>query len=132
MALYLDTSAFVKLFCKEEHSGALRAWLEERHEDLVASDLLRTEALRVARKLSPEATLLARQLLEAVSLVTVSSDICERAADLDPDIMRSLDAIHVATALALGDRLSAVVTYDARMADACAAYGLRVEAPRER
>ena len=132
MAVYLDTSAFVKLFCEEEHSDQLRAWLGSRREDLVASDLLRTEALRVARKISPQATLLARQFLEAVSLVLVSSDICERAAGLDPDIMRSLDAIHLATALALGDRLTAVVTYDSRMAEACSTYGLRIEAPGQR
>jgi len=52
-----------------------------------------------------------------------------RAAELDPSTLRSLDAIHLATALEAGDELTAVVTYDARMSEAAEQLGLRVLAP---
>ena len=130
MAHYCDTSAFLKLVVAEEGSTALRAWATQPGVTLVASDLLRTEALRAARRHSPQALLQARTLLDAVALVAVSSDICERAAELDPSILRSLDALHLATALMLGDDLEGVVTYDERLAAACAAHGVPVIAPR--
>lgn len=129
MAWYLDTSAFVKLVVREKHSAALRRSLTGEGIDLVGSDLLRTEALRAARMHSVEALRRTRELLEAVTLVRVTSDICERAAELDPSILRSLDALHVATALSLGDAVSGVITYDLRMAAACEVHGLKVSAP---
>ncbi len=130
MPYYLDTSAFVKLVVAEEDSAALRAWALDPGVRLVASDLLRTEALRAARRHSPAALLQTRALLEAVTLMVVTADVCERAAELDPMILRSLDALHLASALALGDDLQAVVTYDDRLAQACAAHGVPVIAPR--
>lgn len=130
MAYYVDTSAFLKMVVAEGHSDALRAWVERTDEDLIASDLLRTEALRAARHHSPAALAQTRVLLEGLTLVTVSTEICERAADLDPSILRSLDALHLATALMLGDQLHGVVTYDDRLAAACAAHGVAVIAPR--
>jgi predicted nucleic acid-binding protein len=54
----------------------------------------------------------------------------DAAGFLDWPRLRSLDAIHLATALALGDDLDAIMTYDQRMADAARGFGLRVEAPR--
>lgn len=129
MTYYLDTSAFLKLVFAEPESKALRAWAGTGMGEFASSDLLRTEALRAARKDSPEALLDVRAALEAIDLVSVTSDICERAAELDPSIMRSLDALHLATALALGDDLRAVVTYDERLAAACALHGVRVVAP---
>lgn len=130
MAHYLDTSAFVKLVVAEEDSAALRTWALDPGVHLVASDLLRTEALRAARRHSPAALLQTRALLEAVTLMTVTADVCERAAELDPMILRSLDALHLASALALGDDLQAVVTYDDRLTQACVAHGVPAIAPR--
>ena len=130
MAHYLDTSAFLKLVVTEAESRALRKWATADGVVLVSSDLVRTEALRAARRHSPAALLQARTLLEAVALMALTSDICERAAELDPSILRSLDALHLASALALGDDLQAVVTYDERLAAACAAHGVAVVAPR--
>ena len=130
MAHYLDTSAFLKLVVAEAESEPLRRWAVSNSIQLVASDLLRTEALRAARRHSPEALLRTRAALETVALVAVTADICERAAELDPSILRSLDALHLATALALGDDLEAVVTYDERLAAACSAHGVPVLAPR--
>lgn len=129
MAVYLDTSAFVKLVVKEPYTQDLCTWLRARDVHVVASELLRTEGLRAARRHSVAAVGKMRTALEAVELVAVSTDVCERAAELDVRIPRSLDAIHVATALTVGDRLDAVVTYDSRLAEACQSYGLRVESP---
>lgn len=127
MALYVDTSAFLKLVVKERESTALRRAVAGRQ--LASSALLRTEALRAARSHSTAALGRARQSLDAIALIAVSDSLCERAAELDPSIMRSLDALHVASALLLGDDLEAVLTYDARMAAACALVGVRVLAP---
>jgi predicted nucleic acid-binding protein len=129
VTFYLDTSAFLKLVVSEPESRALLRWLRKQKAELVSSELMRVEALRTARRHSPEAFAEARSRLDVVTLMTVTSDVCERAAELDPSIVRSLDAVHLATALMLGDQLTAVVTYDQRLVDACAAHGIRVEAP---
>ena len=71
----------------------------------------------------------ARAVLDAVTFVSVSADVCERAADLDPDTLRSLDAIHLAAALELGDELEGIITYDGRLAAAAQARGIVVFAP---
>jgi len=70
-----------------------------------------------------------REMLRAVHLISLTSDICESAAELDPAIMRSLDAAHLATALQLGSELEGVVTYDERMSEAAAQLGVRVLSP---
>lgn len=129
MALYLDTSAFVKLVTRERNTAALRAWLESQDEDLVSSDLLRTEALRAAKRHSLPAVQRTRDLLSAVTLIHVTTNICERAAELDPAILRSLDALHLATALTFADSLVGLVTYDDRLASACELHGVRTLSP---
>ena len=129
MAFYLDTSAFLKLVVAEDGSASMRAWATGDGVQMVASDLLRTEALRASRRHSPAALLQARLLLESVHLMALTADICDRAAELDPSILRSLDALHLAIALMLGDELEAVVTYDERLAAACSTHGIPVLAP---
>ena len=113
----------------ERESPALLHHLRSRRPRLVASDLMRVEALRVARRRSPEVEQRARSLLDVVTLVTVSRQVCDRASELDPRVLRSLDAVHLATALSLGDDLELVLTYDARMREACGWLGLDVVAP---
>lgn len=125
----MDTSAFLKLVVHEAESDALLAWARDEQAHFFASELLRVEALRTARRYSTDALQEARERLDVVTLVTVTGDICERAASLDPSILRSLDAVHLATALAIGDGLGGVVTYDHRQADACAAHGVPALAP---
>jgi uncharacterized protein len=128
MVWYLDTSAFLKLVVEEEHSTAMRRWAQNGPV-LVSCDLLRTEAIRATRRISPESVRQARDALGAVAIGVMTMDCFERAAELDPTILRSLDALHLAWALALGDDLDGVVTYDDRLADAARGYGIRVEAP---
>lgn len=126
---YLDTSAAVKLVVAERGSTALRRWLASRDEQIVSSDLLRTELLRATRRVAPEQMVQARAVLDALILVTLSTTVCERAALLEPDLLRSLDALHLAAALEIGDELEAIVTYDQRLAESAEALGISVVAP---
>lgn len=128
MAWYLDTSALLKLVVEEDASTALRHWMRTDPE-LVGCDLLRTEALRATRRISAEAVGLAREVLTAIGIGAITTDCFERAGELDQTLLRSLDAVHLAWALALGDDLDGIVTYDLRLADAARQYGIRVLAP---
>lgn len=130
--LYLDTSALYKLVIAEAESRALRHFL--RTWPLRAtSELARTELMRAVRRAtgatSPAETR-ARQLLERVDLLPISTPILELAGTLRPAMLRSLDAIHLASALALGNALAGIVTYDERLAGAAHAAALAVHAPQ--
>ncbi len=129
MAHYLDTSALVKLVVAEAETPALRAWLVEVARIPLSSDLARTELLRVVRRSAPDRVLEARAVLDAVTLVELTTAIFEEAGRLDPAILRTLDALHLASALSLGDDLESLVTYDDRLADAARANGIPVTAP---
>lgn len=127
--VYLDSSALVKLVIAERESSALRRYL--RREPMRAScTLARVEVLRAVRPHGAKATARARQLLRRVDLVQLDDDLLDDAATLDAGVLRSLDAIHLAAARTLGDELSAVITYDERMAAAADLLGLVAEAPR--
>ena len=125
---YLDTSAFLKLLLGEEHSSAMRAWYAAGR-DCWSSHLLVTEALRAAphRGLDP-ATL--DTLLDRISLLLPTSATFRRAATLLPQQLRSLDALHVASALDLLPELEGIVAYDARVIDGAAEVGLTVVTPK--
>ncbi len=129
MAFYLDTSALVKLVVAEAETPALEAWLDERERLLVSSDLARTELMRAVRRVAPDHLVRARAVLEAVTLLTLTSAIFDGAGRLDPLELRSLDALHLAAALELGDELEGVVAYDERLAAAAAVNGIVVVAP---
>ncbi len=126
---YLDTSAAVKLVVAEPGTTALRRWLTPRDGQIASSDLLRTELLRATRRVAPEQMVLARAVLDALILVTLPSSVFERAAMLEPDLLRSLDSLHLAAALELGDELEGIVTYDRRLAAGAQAVGIRTVAP---
>jgi len=128
MGVYLDTSALTKLVVAEAESSALRAWAAS-HEEFVASDLARTELARAVRRVAPALMPAARAVLDSLTLIAARPDLFDAAGRLDPPTLRSLDALHLATALDLGDDLDAFVTYDDRLADAAARYGLTVVAP---
>ena len=129
MAYYLDTSAAVKLVVEEVGSKALRAWVMKTTEPIVSSDLLRTELLRATRRGAPDQVQQARAVLDSLVLLTVSTSLFEQAGTLEPDLLRSLDALHLAAALDLGDDLDGVITYDDRLASAAVALGPAVIAP---
>lgn len=129
MAYYLDTSAAVKLVVEEAGSKALRRWLDATTEPIVSSDLLRTELLRATRRSAPDQMRQARAVLDSVVLLMLSTPLFERAGDLEPGLLRSLDALHLAAALDLGDDLDGIITYDERMAAAASALGVAVITP---
>lgn len=130
MVFYLDTSALVKLVVAESESKALRSWLTESERHLVACDLVRTELMRAVRRAAPDRVLQARMVLDAVTLVALTAAVCEEGGRLEAVTLRSLDALHVAAALDLGDDLAGMVTYDERLASVAMAYGIEVVAPQ--
>lgn len=130
MAYYLDTSAAVKLVLNEAGSSALSAWTAEHADDIVSSDLLRTELLRATRRGAPEQMQRAREVLDSVTLLRLPPSAFERAAGLDPPALRSTDALHLAVALELGDELDGIVGYDDRLTASAELHGIAVIAPR--
>ncbi len=127
--VYLDTSAFVKLVIPEPETDALVTALTSKVR-LVASEILEVEALRAARRATgDQGANAARTQLAGVRLLPLTAQIRKRACELEPDTLRSLDAIHIATALDLGQRLTCMYTYDTRMTSAANEAGLLVQAP---
>ncbi|SRR6266849_1168280 len=126
---YIDTSAAVKLLIAEPESTALRKWLRKRPER-ASSALLRVELVRVVRRAAlPRLMPQARKLLAGVHLIRLDDALLDRAAELDPTELRSLDAIHLAAAASLGDDLAAVVSYDDRLLAAATSLGLPTATP---
>ncbi len=128
MATYLDSSAIVKLAVREPESLALRRYLRRRRP-LVSSALARTEVLRALLPVGDEAVARGRNVLQRLDLVRVNDRILNAAGVLLPPELRSLDAIHLATARELGDELGALVTYDDRMVAAAKRLGYRIVQP---
>jgi len=129
VAHYLDTSALVKLVVAEEETAALRAWLSAEERSPVSCDLSRAELMRAVRRAAPDRVVQARAVLDSITLTDLPTHLFEDAGRLDPTILRTLDAIHLAAALDLGDDLQAIVTYDERLADAALSNGVLVLAP---
>jgi predicted nucleic acid-binding protein len=125
---YLDTSAFLKLLVTEDESEAMRAWFLS-HDSVWSCQLLHTEALRAGARLGIGATVI-EDALETVSLVLPSVATFYVAGQLSPASLRSLDALHLATAMELGDDLEGIVSYDARLTDAARGASLKVLIPR--
>ncbi len=128
-ATYMDTSAIVKLAVREPESTALRRYLR-RKRPLVTSALARTEVARALLPLGPDAVVRGEEVLRRIDIVRINDQILRAAGSMLPLELRSLDAIHLATAVALGEDLARVCTYDGRMAAGAGALGLAVVAPQ--
>lgn len=126
--VYLDSSALVKLVVAEPESEALRRFLRGRPVR-VTSSLAKVEVRRAVRFQGAAADDRVKQILARLRLLTIDNALLDAAAELDTRVLRSLDAIHLASAMALGDDLYCVVTYDRRMNDAADALGVVVRAP---
>ncbi len=125
-----DSSALTKLVVREPETAPLRAWLAAREEAAwSASSLTRVEVVRAVARSQATAVPTARRLLAGMDLVPITRDLLETAADLRPPSLRSLDALHLATALSLGSALDAFVVYDERLTQAATDAGLPVVAP---
>jgi predicted nucleic acid-binding protein len=127
-ALYLDSSAIVKLAVAEPESAALRRYLRRR-KPLVTSALARTEVARALLPLGPDAVRRGLEALRRLELIRVSDRVLADAGTMMPAELRSLDAIHLATMQQLGTGLARVVTYDDGMSAAAATMGRSVVAP---
>jgi predicted nucleic acid-binding protein len=129
MAFYLDTSAAVKLVVSEPQSKAMSAWADDHADSVLSSDLLRTELLRATLRGAPDKMPRARDVLDSITILTLPTPLFERAAELEPTLLRSLDAVHLAAALDLGDELDGIITYDDRLTEAANLHGVSVIAP---
>lgn len=126
---YVDSSALLKLAVREPETAALEAHVAHRN-GLVSSRLAVVECRRAARRASRVRVLNAvEDVLEAIYLLDITQAILDAAAMADPPLLRSLDAIHLATALSIGDAQVEVITYDKRFAEAARANGLTVIQP---
>ena len=127
-ATYLDSSALVKLAVREPESAALLRYLR-RKRPLVSSALARTEVIRALLPLGAATVERGQEVLRRVELLRINDRILNTAGSLDPPELRSLDAIHLSTALQFGKELGAIVTYDARMALAAQTLGCTIARP---
>ena len=125
---YLDTSAFLKLTIVEPESDALTTWLADWPER-VSSMLLRVEARRAVLRQDASAVRRLREATARLYLAPLTESLLDAAGRLEPAPLRTLDAIHLATALSLSTRLGVVVTYDRRMIEAAEHLGLPVASP---
>jgi uncharacterized protein len=131
---YADTSALVKLIWEEPESEALRTYLAD--DELICSELALAEVPRAIRRATAADTRLdqalllerAHDLLDALALLPLDAGLLELAGSLAEPALRTLDAIHVASALGLSP-LDAFVSYDERQAAAARLTGLRTVAP---
>lgn len=129
--IYLDTSAVAKLFVAERETPQLRQWLASQSEPhLVSSALLGVELIRLLGLVNPTMVEAAESFLAAdVDIVEITPPVLDDAARVPPPRLRTLDAIHLATALDLGDALDVVLTYDKLLVGAGRAAGLTVACP---
>jgi len=122
---YLDTSAYVKLPLEEAGHQELRAEFS-RWDGYVSSMLLGTEAIRACARYGADHARDARTWLESVSLLPLDDSVLDAATSLLPPGLRTLDALHLATALSVEDELGAFFTFDRRMREAAEEHGLPV------
>jgi predicted nucleic acid-binding protein len=127
--IYLDSSALLKLIFEDPETQALEAFLSG-WPTRTSSAIARIEVLRISRRVRDEmVTRHARDVIDAVDLIALDSRLLVEAAELELLSLRSLDAIHLATALSLQPDLAGMVVYDRRLSDAARAAGLTVWAP---
>jgi len=129
-AVYLDSSAIVKLVAEEAESNALLRYLAERPARFT-SQIARIEVPRaLARAHGADAARAAVPVLDRIVTVALDDQIVSIAAQLAPSGLRTLDAVHLASAMAVGEELDVVVAYDHRLGDAARRAGLAVASPR--
>ena len=128
--LYLDSSAIVKLVAPEPESAALVERLRSDPET-VSSALAGVEVLRAVRRAGSAAEKVSRAqaVLDRIALVPIDTGVLRRASRMESTDLRTLEAIHLATALMLGPEIAGLVTYDARLAQAATSAGLAALAP---
>jgi predicted nucleic acid-binding protein len=127
-AVYVDASALAKLIVDEPEGDDLRAFLAPIARQ-ATSIVGRVEVERTVARRAPARLAHVAGLLDDLVIVALEPDVAAAAATIGPPTLRTLDAIHLASAAALGTDLEALVTYDRRLADAARALGLPVASP---
>ena len=129
MAFVVDSSAIVKLIVNEPKSQSFSTWLKNCKHDLFVSEIAHTEVARAIAHVDANLQGQLKNVLERFGTIRVSSQILTIAGVLTPTNLRTLDAIHLASCLILGDDLKGFVTYDSAQADAASHNGITVIAP---
>jgi len=127
MAVYLDTSALVKLVADEAESRDLAAFVGD--DEIISSLITRVELVRAVARKHERLIEQAEDLLAGMSYVAVNRLTTGEAAWVQPWTLRSQDAVHVASAIRLREGVRALVTYDDRMVHAGRLAGLEVASP---
>jgi uncharacterized protein len=128
--IYLDSAAIVKLVHAEAESAALRTWLDERADTgWISSVLTEVESFRALARHAPEAAARLPAVLDQIDLINLDPPVRILAQTVRPATVRSLDAIHLGTALNARHTLTSFVTYDKRLLEAVLAAGLPADAP---
>jgi uncharacterized protein len=125
---YIDTSAYVKVPLAEPERAMLLQALQPYA--LVSSWLLSVEAVRACARYGPQYAQAADAGLRTVSLLPLDEAVLTRVKTLPPAQLRTLDALHLATALSLEADLAVLVSYDDRLSEAAQAAGMTVLSPR--
>ncbi len=130
--IYFDASALLKLLFEETDSAALALWMSEREGNpKISSEIVRVEVIRSTRRLDDGMLPAARVLVSQLDLIPLSSGLMNDAADAGEPLLRSLDAIHLASALSIGSDLTGFIAYDYRLVLAAEAAGIAVTQPRD-
>ena len=130
--IYLDTSAMVKLVAVEPESAALVDWLNAHLDEPLATGTIgHIELVRAAARTGPAATAAARNLASTMDTLVMTEAIASVAATIPPAELRTLDAIHLATAHTHRQNLSVVCAYDRRLLEAAESQGLPTVSPRD-
>lgn len=128
--IYLDSSALMKLVRHEDETTTLREWLSVRSEQpVVTSELGRVEVLRAGRRVGGQVLTEARAVVGDLDLVPLDRAVQDLACDIATPLLRTLDALHLASAVLLSQDLTAFVAYDQRLAASAEAAGLVVATP---
>ncbi len=128
--IYLDTSAFLKTVLAEPQSAALGTYFGTFDAPrFISSALLAVEARRSVLRNDPAALPRTDLALLRIEQVELSTGVLETASRLPDPVLRTLDTIHVATALLIREDVDVLVSYDERMLAAAAAHGLATAAP---
>ncbi|HEY2447497.1 MAG TPA: type II toxin-antitoxin system VapC family toxin [Mycobacterium sp.] len=130
--IYLDTSATVKLVVAEKESPALINWLNDRlDQNLITSAVGNIELIRAAARVGPSAVARARNVASTIDTLVLTETIAAAAAAMPPAELRTLDAVHLATAHAHRRSLTAFCAYDRRLLEAAESQGLPTVSPRD-
>ena len=129
MAYVVDSSALVKLIVNEQHSKSLSSWVDGCKQDLFISELARTEVSRATARVDSNLNKQFNIIATRFGVIRVSTQVLTIAAVLSPTTLRTLDAIHLASCVILGDDLTGFVTYDNAQASAASINSIEVITP---